>query len=438
MNPISLKKAVIPFIIGMIAIITGFLTSCVKQKFDLPPIYIPSVNFPSNAKIDTLLKLYGTHTDTVQITQDIVIKGIVTGNDKSGNIYKKIYIEDNTGGLDVEIDAYDLYTSFNVGQRVFIKCQGLYLGQYGSAMELGYLYQGGIGRIPATMMSTHIYPDSLPGKEPVPATIDLATFNPDNYINRLVAIPSVRFPDAGLPFVTGGVTTSRNIGDAAGNPIILNSNNFILYTSNYANFSASLLPAGIGTLQGIFTVYNGKYEMLVRDLKDLVNFVDTGQTIIYHNNFSVLPADWVIYTVSSNKPWTCDGAHNQMVANGYGGNVACETWLITPAIDLTNITNPILNFYTWTDYNDNGLLNPLEVKISTDYSGSGNPVGASWSNLQCTLPAQNSAVLTNSGDVSLSAYHQPVYIAYRYLSSGVGASTSTKWELSAFKVTGRK
>ena len=96
------------------------------------------------------------------------IKGIVTGNDKSGNIYKKIYIEDNTGGLDVEIDAYDLYTSFNVGQRVFIKCQGLYLGQYGSAMELGYLYQGGIGRIPATMMSTHIYTDSLPGKEPVP------------------------------------------------------------------------------------------------------------------------------------------------------------------------------------------------------------------------------------------------------------------------------
>jgi hypothetical protein len=443
MKYLSLKKSVILLSIGLLAGFMAILSGCVKRTFDEPPIIIPHYNGTSNITIDTLVKMYGTQSDTLLITQNLVIQGIVVGNDESGNIYKKFYLQDNTGGIDVEIDQTNLYTQFKVGQRVFIELKGLYLGTYGGtlanggALEIGYPYNGTIGRMPAVIMAQHVFRDSLPGKKPSATVLNLLTPPFTKYINMLVAIPSVRFPDAGQPFVTGGVTTSRPVGDQFGNPLSMDGKTVILYNSSYASFANNLLPQGIGTVQGIFTVFGSKYEFLVRDLNDMVNFVDTGQTVIYQNNFDAAPSDWVTYTAAGNA-WAWDSQYAEMTGNGYNGTAPTDTWLISPGIDLTSVTNPILNFNTWTQFTDSGLPNPLEVKISTNYSGSGDPSVATWSSLQCTLPAANSKVWTSSGDVSLSAFHQKINVAFRYRSSGFSSSSAAKWEVDTFKLTGKK
>jgi hypothetical protein len=170
-----------------------------------------------------------------------------------------------------------------------------------------------------------------------------------------------------------------------------------------------------------------------------VNFVDTGQSIIYQNNFDATPPDWVIFTSSGNGwIWGTTSGVTYMKGNGYGGSAPSNTWLISPALDLTNVTNPVLTFSTWTDFTDGGLTNPLEVKVSTDYSGSGDPSTATWSTLQCNLSATNSALWEPSGDITLSAFHQQVYVGFHYRSSGTGASTSASWEVDSFKLTGKK
>jgi hypothetical protein len=200
------------------------------------------------------------------------------------------------------------------------------------------------------------------------------------------------------------------------------------------------MPYGVGTVQGIFTVFSTKYEILLRDLSDVKDFVDTGQTIIYSNSFSSSPTDWTIVTPSSNKPWNWSSQFACMLANGYGGNAPCDTWLISPVLDLTNVTTPVLSFSTWTKYTDSGFPDPLEVKISTNYSGTGDPALATWSPIQCTLAPSNSGgnVFTPSGDISLSALHQPVYVAFRYRSSGTGSGTSTSWEVQNFLLLGTR
>jgi len=38
----------------------------------------------------------------------------------------------------------------------------------------------------------------------------------------------------------------------------------------------------------------------------------------------------------------------------------------------------------------------------------------------------------------LSAFHQTIYVAFRYRSSGVTSSSAAKWEVDAFKLTGKK
>jgi hypothetical protein len=416
------------------------LAGCVKKEFDVPPVYIPTVNFSSNVSIKGLKGMFAG--SLMQINADTIIQGIVSANDESGNIYKQLFIQDSTGGILVGIDVTSLYTTYKVGQRILIKCQGLYLGQYGGVTQLGYIYNGAIGRIPSSLVAGHIYLDSLPGKAPVPDTIDVnSAASLPGKISTLVAVKDVRFPDAGSPYVmTGDSYTNRDIADAAGEVIMIDGSSLILRTSQYASFAPSPMPIGKGTLVGILSAYNGQYQMYIRDTTDCVKFDTAGigpiLTTIYEQYFDASPPDWVIYSVASNKNWTWDSQYKVMVGNGYLGEAPSEDWLISPALNLTSVSQPVLTFKTWTQFTDGGIANPLEVFISTDYSGSGNPTVATWTPLTCTLSPANSKVWTSSGDIDLSMYHQKVYIGYKYRSSGTTASTASKWEVDTFKLTG--
>lgn len=426
----------------MLAILSG----CVKKEFDQPPVFIPTVNFDANCTLDSLKSIYLPDTlgTVMTIKKDIIIKGIVGANDESGNIYKTLYIQDHTGGLVLALDQTNLYTEYKIGQRVFIKCKGLFLGMYGGVIQLGYPYEAAIGRMPASLIPFHIFRDSLPGRAPEPMMMDVTApvADLDKLVSMVVKVPNVRFPEVGKTFVSGDVTTNRNIGDAENNPVKIEGDNFIIRTSNYASFANSKLPAGIGTLQGILSKYNGQYQMYIRDLNDLVKFDTTGigpvLTTIYEQTFESAPPDWVVFTHSGNKPWVWDSQFKCMVGNSYGGNAPAETWLMSPAIDLTGVKESVLTFRTWTQFKDSGNPNPLEVKISTDYAGTGDPKLATWTTLQCTLPAADSKTWTSSGDVSLVAYNQKVHVAYIYKSSGTTSGTSAKWEVDTFKVTGKK
>jgi hypothetical protein len=460
MKYLSVKKSGVLFSISLLAAFLAILTGCVKQNFDEPPINIPHVNFKSNMTIAALRKKFvipvpiadtaNFQVDStgtmLRVKGDVIIEGIVGGNDESGNIYKEIYIQDTTGGIGISLDLPYIYTQFKVGQRIFVKCKGLYLGQYGTAIQIGYPYIGKIGRMPAALIAGHLLPDSLPGKAPVPIVIDITQTNSnyfDKYQSMLVAFHRVGFSDnAGSQIAPGSSSSSFAIYDSIDEAISLpklGGKSLILYTSNYSSFSTNKLPSGLGIIQGIFTVYNSSYEMLIRDTKDFINFVDTGQSVIYKNNFDATPPDWVIFTSSGNGwIWGTTSGVTYMKGNGYGGSAPSNTWLISPALDLTNVTNPVLTFSTWTDFTDGGLTNPLEVKVSTDYSGSGDPSTATWSTLQCNLSATNSALWEPSGDITLSAFHQQVYVGFHYRSSGTGASTSASWEVDTFKLTGKK
>ena len=48
------------------------------------------------------------------IADDIIIKGTVIANDKSGNFYKSIFIQDSTAGIQIDLDAYELHNLYHV------------------------------------------------------------------------------------------------------------------------------------------------------------------------------------------------------------------------------------------------------------------------------------------------------------------------------------
>ncbi len=61
-----------------------------------------------------------------------------------------------------------------------------------------------------------------------------------------------------------------------------------------------------------------------------------------------------------------------------------DDWLISPALDLDNYINEVLTFQNAKNYTGNDL----EVKISIDYDGGGNPYSGTWTTLHSLSPLE--------------------------------------------------
>ena len=98
-------------------------------------VYEP-VTMTPNTTIAELKALY--KTSPVKIDKNLIIGGQVVSEDRTGNIYKSLYIQDATGGIELKIGKSGLYNDYKLGQWVYVKCSGLTLGAYNGMLQLGY------------------------------------------------------------------------------------------------------------------------------------------------------------------------------------------------------------------------------------------------------------------------------------------------------------
>ena len=99
--------------------------------------------------------------------------------------------------------------------------------------------------------------------------------------------------------------------------------------------------------------------------------------------------------------------------NGFfgGTNVVNQDWFISPKFDLTATVYPLLSFYSITKFNGA----PLQLKVSTNYPGYGNPLNYTWTDLNGKFPAQSSNVWTLSNNINLTAHKSTgTYFAFVY------------------------
>lgn len=130
-------------IIGAAAVSLAALASCDEWEpvftgdYGKADVYTP-VTLTPNTTILELKKLYATPGTPVTISDDIVIGGQVISEDRSGNVYKSLYIQDETGGIELKLGKNGLYNDYKLGQWVYVKCSGLTLGAYNGMVQLGW------------------------------------------------------------------------------------------------------------------------------------------------------------------------------------------------------------------------------------------------------------------------------------------------------------
>lgn len=145
------------------------------------------------------------------------------------------------------------------------------------------------------------------------------------------------------------------------------------------------------------------------------------------------PQTWGCTTTfghDASDPTGAGSAGNALQINGYsGGNILNEDWLISPALNISSFNYAILSFWTRSAF----AGDKLQLKISTNYTGSGNPALATWTSLDGKFPETGSDKWTKSDNIDLSAYKgAPVYVAIVYNST---TSSASRWTVDDFAVT---
>lgn len=430
------KSVIRTSLLSLLAAVLTF-SACVKGDFDEPPIFIPTVDFSSNTTIASLKAMYQGSLDS--ISDDIIIKGKVVGNDESGNLYKKLVLQDETAGIEILLNKTSLYNEYKLGQTVYVKCKGMYLGDYGGLIQLGYTYENKVGQLPEILIPNHLFRDSLPGTVPEPVEIDLGADN-SAYLSMLVSVSNASFAEGGkATWATADATTNRTL-TSGGKSIVVR-------TSNYATFALDTLPAGYGTVLGILSSFNGTLQLTVRDTSDAKDFTGvipvspefvfpaTGLTAVtsidekFDNavaSTDIAIQGWTNQAAAGSRNWQGKTFQSEKYAQASSYNstdTENKPWLITPPVIYSSSLK--LSFKSQKAY---FVTDQLSVWILTNYTGDQNT--ATWSQIDATLAGASDPDYTwvASGDITLSdyvpaGYSGNIYIGFKY--DGTPTNTTT-------------
>lgn len=243
--------------------------ACVKTDFDQPPVGGDGQDIPTNTTIKALKALHVSSPGFDLITDDLVIGGTVVMDDRSGNYYKTIVIQDSTGGIEVKFSNGYLYNRYPVGRKIYIRCQGLMLTDYHNLIQLvgGKVVENGVASdigITENQERTQVVRGFL-GAAPTPKVVSASQLTTD-MVSTLITLEGMQVTklDTAQTWADAPSQTSlnRTIETCGGTKVLVR-------TSGFADFAIQKTPTGKGSITGVLGIYNADYQLFLRDLRDV-------------------------------------------------------------------------------------------------------------------------------------------------------------------------
>ncbi len=266
------------------------LASCMADSFDEPSTSAEDVygnTSLTEKNVISIADLKSTYSSVIsnngmkQITDEIQLKGTVTGNDIEGNIYNQVIIDDGTGAFIICIAQGGIYGYLPVGQQVLIDLKDLYIGAYGQQGEIGTPYTSSSGSTYVSRMSRFLWnnhyklvgkadPSSVKAEEFDISRIKDASYM-ESHCGKLMTLKGVELQAADGKAVyapdDGSVTLTANCANR--NFKGISSSNLVLRTSTYADFAGNIMPQGKVDVTGIFTRFRNTWQILMRSESDI-------------------------------------------------------------------------------------------------------------------------------------------------------------------------
>ena len=459
MNKISI------FLNVMIAVM--LFSSCVKDDdYSTPDISFTEPNIPK-AQITTfkaVKSLYeqavngGNSTVVIDDETDLYIEGYVVSSDKSGNFFEELIIQNKTDdgspdsdprlGFKVDINVNSLSDTYQFGQKVYVKMDGLTIGETSGVITIGKGDAVNVKQIqPAEYKDIVLRSNEIAEIKPKISGLADLTENDENTLIQLDNMQLNRFE-------LGATFASESFDEFDGLRLLESCDSgiqMIMQTSTFSDFKTLIVPQGQGSVSGVFSRdFRDKFNVLVINSSVDINFDNdtrcdpmeltcgiastfgTGNLLFedfepQKNNKPIVIDGWTNYIETGTEAWegyssTSSNAslgRSARFQSGSSGDISNIGWLITPAIDLDAQNGETLRFKTSNSLADSSYM---EVLYALDWDGTeANVTSATWGVLSAAYVVKDSdsfAPWFSSGNVDLSCVSGTIHIAFKYIGSG--------------------
>lgn len=276
-------KTIKKYLIMCLAVIG--VTSCMndwdEEYYANPPYGNNSIGAPNMtiAEFKEKFKSELQNSSPTEVTEDIVLKGVIVCNDESGNIYKQLVINDETDAILLSVNAVGMYATLPIGQMIAVDVKGLSIGGYGKLPQIGEPYNSEsygvqIGRMSEIAFQEHIKLLGSPNlyySELTPTDLTeefLSDSNNKDLLPRYVRLTNVEFEEADgtAKYAPEEEASSSNVVERN---IKIGSSNVVFRLSTYAQFANKIIPQGKHNIVGVLTRYNNYWQFMLSSDDDI-------------------------------------------------------------------------------------------------------------------------------------------------------------------------
>ena len=191
------------------------------------------------------------------ITERVAVEGVVVSDDRHGEFYHKVVMEDSSGGVAFMVDSPTLYTLHKMGDILRVDCCGMIIGGYGRAVRLGA--EGTQNEVEplsvARWREQYAFvgvADSLPYR-----SVAIGEVSAEMLSTRLL-LEGVRFVEGGEQWAPNGESATRHLVDLA-----TGSDTLAVRLSGRSDFAHERVPEGECLLFGVLDYFNDHYQLLL-------------------------------------------------------------------------------------------------------------------------------------------------------------------------------
>ncbi|GAA4280512.1 DUF5689 domain-containing protein [Gaetbulibacter aestuarii] len=464
-------------------ILICFLSSCVQDgPFDIPTDHAEDLDIPASqiTTFKVVKSIYdqaanaGNDTAVIESDTDLFIEGYVISSDRAGNFYKELIIQNKTDdsnldndprlGIKIAINASSLSDTYQFGQKVYVKVNGLTVGETEGVFTLGK----GTGATVEPIQASEYKKIVLRTQDIVSITPKIETWEnleeaDENTLVMLKDVQLNRF-ELGASFAAESYDEFDGLRHLESCASGVSS---VLQTSTFSDFKAQLLPQGTFDIQGIFSRdYGDDFNvLLINSRSDITNEKadrcdpevvscglsnSVGEGILFYDDFElernnqlIEGSGWTNYIEAGSEGWEAFSSSSSNASIGRSarfnsassGDLSNIGWLITPSIDLDNYSGVTLQFKTSNSRADSSFM---EVLCSSDWDGRKENIrSATWKVLEDAYVVKDTdpfAPWFNSGPVALSCLSGTIHIAFKYTGGGQDSFDGV-YELDEVKIS---
>ncbi|MDO9037680.1 MAG: DUF5689 domain-containing protein [Lutibacter sp.] len=213
-----------------------------------------SSSFKANITLKSVKEMYKGTMVEFGISNNYVVEGFVISSDEHGSFEKKLVIQDAvenaTAGIQILIGKTANFEQYNVGDKVFVKLNKLYMNKKDGVLTIGFPKGTAIIEIEETQIPDFIY-NSDENFTIIPKEILISEILNPVFENTLVKVKNVQLAqnELGSAFTYfSGINNGYRTLETCNVATKLSD-----FTNGKATFANELFPQGKGTITGVLS-----------------------------------------------------------------------------------------------------------------------------------------------------------------------------------------